>query len=128
MKQFENNAYFWQKVDTLLLSSSIQVKCKKGTNHMKYPTMVYPLDFGFIMESEHKDVGAISFYKGEHGEACDVLIVAVDILSKEIDVKLLLGCDETEEEDVLRFLNHTDFQKTIIVRRGEEIPSWSISD
>lgn len=127
MKQFENNAYFWQKVDTLLLSSSINVKCKKGTSHIKYPTMNYPLDFGYIGEDKNSD-GSISFYLGSKSDECDTMIVAVDILSKEIDVKLLIGCSEQEEDEVIRFLNHTDFQKTIIVRRGDDIPAWSISD
>jgi len=30
MIEFENNAYFWQKLDTLYLSSGYQITRKKG--------------------------------------------------------------------------------------------------
>ena len=56
------------------------------------------------------------------------LIVAADILQKTIDVKLLLGCTEEEVNDVLHFLNQTDFQKTVLIRRGNDMPSWGFSD
>ena len=56
------------------------------------------------------------------------LIVAADILTKELDVKILVGCDEKETEDVLRYLNQTDFQKTVLISRGSDIPSWGVTD
>jgi len=49
-------------------------------------------------------------------------------LKKDIEVKLLVGCTPAEEDMILRFLNQTDFQKTILVRRGLEIPAWGNSD
>ena len=55
-------------------------------------------------------------------------VVAADILQKEIDVKLLVGCSKAEEDLILRFLNQTDFQKTILIRRGNEIPEWGLTD
>ena len=54
--------------------------------------------------------------------------MAVDILGREMDVKVLVGCSLEEEEAVLRYLNQTDYQKTILVRKGEELPSWAQTD
>jgi inorganic pyrophosphatase len=56
------------------------------------------------------------------------LVVAADILAKELDVKVLVGCTDEEVDDVLRFLNQTDYQKTVLIRRGRDIPSWGITD
>ena len=36
MKEFENNAYFWQKVDTLYSSGDFKVTNKEGSNHKDY--------------------------------------------------------------------------------------------
>jgi inorganic pyrophosphatase len=55
-------------------------------------------------------------------------VIAADILKKDIDVKLLVGCTQTEEEEILRFLNQTDFQKTILVRRGNMVPNWATTE
>ena len=48
MKEFENNAYFWQKVDTLYSSGDFTLTNKKGTPHPTYPSLVYPCDFGYV--------------------------------------------------------------------------------
>ena len=34
--------------------------------------------------------------------------------------------NELGEYKVLKFLNSTDFQKAVIIRRGIEIPSWAV--
>ncbi|MDD6366147.1 MAG: Inorganic pyrophosphatase, partial [Stecheria intestinalis] len=60
--------------------------------------------------------------------AITALIVAADILKKTLDVKILTGCTPEEEQLVLRFLNQTEYQKTVLIRRGTEIPNWGESD
>lgn len=67
-------------------------------------------------------------YRGsEKSSMVKTAVVAADILQKEIDVKLLVGCSKAEEDLILRFLNQTDFQKTILIRRGNEIPEWGLT-
>ena len=56
------------------------------------------------------------------------LVVAADILKKTLDIKILAGCTDEEEKAVLHFLNQTDYQKTVLIRRGREIPSWGETD
>ena len=58
----------------------------------------------------------------------DCLVIAADILKKDLEVKLLYGCTEEEERQILHFLNQTDFQKGVLIRRGDEIPSWAITE
>ncbi|NLH62743.1 MAG: Inorganic pyrophosphatase, partial [Erysipelotrichaceae bacterium] len=71
----------------------------------------------------------ISVYAGS-GDCNKVsaLVIAADILAKELDVKILAGCNEDEEDAVLRFLNQTDYQKTVLIHRGNELPSWGFTD
>ena len=40
----------------------------------------------------------------------------------------LVGCSEEEINKILQFLNQTEFQKAILIRRGDDIPSWASSD
>ena len=55
-------------------------------------------------------------------------MIVGDILKRDLEVKLLLGCNEDEEREILEFINQTDYQKGIMVRRGNELPDWGITE
>ena len=129
MNQLENNAFFWQKLDSIYFASSIVITQPQGSTHPSFKNLVYLVDYGYLNETLSQDQLGIAIYKGK-GSAylVEAILVAADILKKDIEVKLLVGCSEEEVDMILRFVNQTEYQKTIIVRRGNEIPSWSNSD
>ena len=122
----ENNAYFWQKLDTMIMSGNYQKKYNKNEAHHKYPALVYPLDFGYIV-SELGDFKT-ACYKGSNGSDCNSIIVSVDILEGSSVVQLLIGVSEQEQNDLLLFLNQTQFQKTILISRSNVIPTWAMEN
>ncbi|MCR4952054.1 MAG: Inorganic pyrophosphatase [Solobacterium sp.] len=129
MALYENNAYFWQKVDTLYLSSGFKQTRKKGDVHPVFKNLIYPTDYGHVKDTRSVSGEGVSVYAGTLSRSkITALVVAADILAKELDVKILVGCTEEEVEAVLRFLNQTDYQKTVLIRRGRDIPSWGLSD
>ncbi len=129
MTNFENNAYFWQKIDTLYFSNQLVIARAKGTTHPKYHNLVYPVDYGYLEDTQNISGEGIAVYKGTMSDyMVTTLVIAADILKKEIDVKLLVGCSPQEEEEILRFLNQTDFQKSVLIRRNSDIPLWAISE
>lgn len=128
MNKFENNAYFWQKVDTLCLSGDFVLKNVKGSVDVHYHNLVFPCDFGYLQDSSKNEVTSIACFKGSKGLQCESCIVSVDILKGSLNVMLLLGVSDQEEDEILRFLNQTDFQKTVLIRKGNEIPNWSWSE
>lgn len=130
MKEYENNAYFWQKVDTLFISSKLSISRRKGETHPLYHNLQYPVDYGHLDDTNGKEdaENGISVYCGSQPRSVTALIVAADILKKDLDVKILVGCTEDEISLVLRFLNQTDYQKTVLIRRGNDIPSWGVTD
>lgn len=128
MRDYENNAYFWQKIDTLLLSSNLTVIRKKGDCHPTFKNLIYPVDYGWL-DGDVADANHISVYMGkESRHIVTAVVIAADILEKTLDVKILAGCNEEETEAVLRYLNQTNYQKTVLIRRGQEIPSWATTD
>lgn len=127
MDSYGNNAYFWQKVDTVFLSSHLKVEHKKGETHTKFQNLIYPTEYGHLEDAGNGD--GISVYLGSknHNEI-SAIVVAADVLQKTIDAKLLVGCTEEEIVEVLHFLNQTDYQKTVLIRRGQEVPSWGFTE
>ena len=129
MNQLENNAFFWQKLDSIYFASSIVITQPQGSFHPTFKNLIYPVDYGYLNETLSQDQLGIAIYKGK-GSAVSVeaILVAADILKKDIEVKLLVGCSQEEVDKILRFVNQTEYQKTIIVRRGNEVPNWSNPD
>lgn len=129
MNNYENNAFFWQKVDTLYLSSGFRQTRKKGDVHPVFKNLIYPTDYGHVIDTKSISGEGVSVYAGSKSRSTiTALVVAADILAKELDVKVLVGCTDEEVDEILRFLNQTDYQKTVLIRRGKEIPSWGITD
>ncbi len=129
MAEFENNAFFWQKIDTLFLSGDLQVTKRKGEVHPTFRNLIYPTDYGHLTDTKSTTEEGVSVYLGTADRnAISALVVAADILTKELDVKMLVGCNDEEVEDILRFLNQTDYQKTVLIRRNSTVPSWAYTD
>lgn len=129
MNMFENNAFFWQKLDTLFFSSKVVIDHPKDSYHKKYANLVYPVDYGYLSDTSVEEEKPMAIFKGSlASNVVSSIVVTADILTKDCSVKLLVGCTPEEEQDILFFLNQTEFQKTILMRRGKEVPDWAQND
>lgn len=129
MNTYENNAFFWQKLDTLLLSSKLVVDRPRNSSQYKYSNLVYPVDYGYLNDTMSSDQSPIDVFRGsEKSSLVQAIAVSADILKKDCEVKLLVGCSEEEIHDILEFLNQTEFQKAVLLRRGNEVPEWAQND
>lgn len=124
MQTLLNNGYFWQKIDSIVSSSDIVISQPRGSHHPEYKNMVYPVDYGYLSETD-----SIKVYKGSaFKHKVDAVMIVADILKRDLEVKLMCGCTAEEETEILRFINQTDYQKGILVRRGNELPEWALTD
>lgn len=128
MEEFINNAYFWQKIDTLYLSGDFKLAHKKGDRHPKNKSLVFPLDYGYIKTLNGEQEESIAVYKGSKGKKVSAVVVCADIITKTLSVKILVGITEEEEEALLRFLNATDIMKTVVIHRSKVVPSWAVTE
>ena len=130
MGNYENNAFFWQKIDTLVFSSKFVMKQKKGEPHPEYKNLIYPVDYGkYIDLAADSNEGGISVFRGTHKSSMvKTAVVTAVILQKKLDVKLLVWCNKEEEDQILRFLNQTDSMKAVLIRRSNDIPEWGLTD
>lgn len=127
MKSFENNALFWQKLDTLYLSSKLVIDRPKNSCHYKYSNLIYPVDYGYLTDTTtSSDQVPIDVFKGSiKSTTVQALAISADILKKDCEVKLFVGVSDEEEEEIMSFLNQTEFQKAVLIRRGSEMPHWA---
>ena len=108
---------FWNTLDQLLASSQIVIDRPKGTPHPRFPNMLYPLDYGYLAGTMSVDGGGIDVWVGsEDRREAKAVICTVDLLKRDIEVKVLLGCSEADVEAILRFVE-VNSMGCILVRR-----------
>ena len=112
------NEDFWKAIDTLVASGKIVIDRPKGSVHPKFPQIRYEVDYGYIENTTSMDGGGIDVWRGSLPlSSVNALICTVDLLKKDSEIKLLIGCTEEEMKIVYDFHNRTEFMKGILVKR-----------
>jgi len=109
------NNDFWQLIDKLVLESEIIIDRPKGSCHPRYPDYIYPLDYGYLAGTSSSDGDGIDIWAGSDGDYVDAIIVIVDLLKRDSEIKILIGCNEEEKQAVMP---NYGSMKGILVRRG----------
>ena len=113
------NESFWKAVDTLVSSGKIIIDRPKGSVHPKFPDVKYEVDYGYIENTSSMDGGGIDIWLGSLvNKQVNAIICTVDLMKKDSEIKLLIGCTEEEITTVYEFHNNTEFMKGILIRRG----------
>lgn len=111
------NVGFWNAIDALVEKSKIVIDRPKGTAHPKYPNFIYKLDYGYLKDTASMDGAGIDIWVGSNGRKVDAVMCIVDLMKRDSEIKLLMGCTEEEKAIVYKTHNETEFMKGIIIRR-----------
>ena len=113
-----NRMDFWASLGKLVSSSEVVIDRPKGTCHPKYPALVYPLDYGYLMGTSDGDGNEVDVWRGS---IKDELLVAVactvDSRKGDAELKLLIGCTGNELDIIHKFHNGNEYMSAIIIRR-----------
>ena len=113
-----DNGKFWEAADKLLSSGKIIIDRPKGSRHPKYADLVYELDYGYIDGTASMDGAGIDVWCGTSGSGTvDAIIVTVDLGKRDSEIKLLVGCSESETEQVYEFHNRTELMRGMLIKR-----------
>ena len=113
----QNNIEFWNALDELVNKSEIIIDRPKGTSHPKYPDFIYRVDYGYLKDTSSMDGAGIDVWVGSNGKNVDAIMCTVDLMKKDSEIKILIGCTEEEKEIVYKTHNDTQFMKGILIRR-----------
>ena len=113
------NKDFWKAIDTLAASGTIIIDRPKGSIHPRFPHIKYEVDYGYIDNTASMDGGGIDIWRGSLPlNTVNALICTIDLLKKDSEIKLLIGCTEEEMRIVYEFHNRTEFMKGILIPRS----------
>jgi inorganic pyrophosphatase len=112
------NGHFWDIIDQLLATGEIVVDRPKGSAHPRYPGLVYPLDYGYVDGTQSGDGYSIDVWLGaDRSRGVTAIACTVDILKRDAEIKILLGCSEDEIE-AIQTLMTSEGQGCIVLRRA----------
>ena len=112
------NESFWKAADKLVSSGKIVIDRPKGSRHPRFPNMEYKVDYGYIENTLSMDGGGIDVWLGSLADKkVNAIICTVDLMKKDSEIKLLIGCTEEEMNTVHEFHNDSEFMKGILIRR-----------
>jgi len=109
---------FWAYLVSLIQSAELVIDRPKGSPHPRYPLMVYPLDYGYLKGTVSGDGKELDVWRGSlTEEKLDAVVCTVDLLKKDVEVKLLLGCTENEKTIICDFHDDSEYMAAILLRR-----------
>lgn len=112
------NKEFWLALDELVNSCEIIIDRPKGTRHPKYPNILYKVDYGYLKNTTSMDGGGIDIWKGsDESQEINAIICIVDLLKKDSEIKILIGCNDKEKDIIYKFHNNSELMKGILISR-----------
>ena len=115
MNTFNND--FWRALDSLVDNSEIVIDRPKGTAHPKYPDFIYKVDYGYLKNTSSMDGAGIDVWIGSVEKKIDAIMCIVDLMKRDSEIKILIGCTEEEKQIVYQTHNETEYMKGILIRR-----------
>ncbi len=108
---------FWDYLDRLIAESRIVIDRPRGSAHPHYPELIYPLDYGYLDQTHAIDGAGVDVWLGSQSErTLEAVALTVDLHKRDVEVKLLLGCNAAEKQMVLDFLNGSSMRAEIVYR------------
>lgn len=112
-----NDKAFWDALDQLADASEIVIDRPKGSAHPRFPDFIYPVDYGYLKNTASPDGAGIDVWVGSGEKKIDAVICTVDLMKRDSEIKILIGCTEEEKTEVYRTHNETEYMKGIMIRR-----------
>ncbi len=93
----QNNSAFWDALDKLVAGSEVVIDRPKGSVHPRYPEFIYRVDYGYLKDTTAMDRAGIDVWVGSGEKRTDAIMCIVDLVKKDSEIKILIGCTEEEK-------------------------------
>ena len=109
---------FWEALDALAREAEPVIDRPRGSVHPQYSHIVDPLDYGYLENTASMDGEGIDIWRGSRPEpSVDGIICTVDLLKRDSEIKILLGCTAEEQALILRFHTQSNDMRGLLVTR-----------
>jgi inorganic pyrophosphatase len=119
-QQWPVDIHFWEKADEFVSISTLEIDRPRGSAHPRQPQVVYPLDYGHLVETVGGDREWVDVWRGSSNDQRVVACAAtVDLFRRNCEMKLVLACTP-DEVDVIQDFYRKRHLGTLLIRRPAE--------
>ena len=111
------NEDFWKALDELVSNSEIVIDRPRGSAHPRFPNFIYKVDYGYLKDTTSMDGAGIDVWVGSGDKKIDAIMCIVDLMKRDSEIKILVGCTEEEKLDIYKTHNETQYMKGVLIRR-----------
>ena len=111
------NEDFWNALDELASNSEIVIDRPRGSAHPRFPNFIYKVDYGYLKDTASMDGAGIDVWVGSGEKKIDAIMCIVDLMKRDSEIKILVGCTEEEKLEVYKTHNETQYMKGVLIRR-----------
>ncbi len=114
------NKQFWINIDRLVSASKIVIDRSRGSRHPRYPSFVYPIDYGYLKNTKSGGDGhEIDIWTGTgSSRKVDAVMCIIDMHKKDSEIKLLFSCTRKEIAQIYK-IHNTSSMRGILIERGK---------
>ena len=111
------NEDFWKALDELVSNSEIVIDRPRGSAHPRFPNFIDKVDYGYLKNTSSMDGAGIDVWIGSGDKKIDAIMCIVDLMKRDSEIKILVGCTEEEKLDIYKTHNETQYMKGVLIRR-----------
>ena len=111
------NEDFWKALDELVSNSEIVIDRPRGSAHPRFPNFIYKVDYGYLKNTASMDGAGIDVWVGSGDKKIDAIMCIVDLMKRDSEIKILIGCTEEEKLEIYKTHNETQYMKGVLIRR-----------
>ena len=111
------NEDFWKALDELVSNSEIVIDRPRGSAHPRFPNFIYKVDYGYLKNTSSMDGAGIDVWIGSGDKKIDAIMCIVDLMKRDSEIIILVGCTEEEKLDIYKTHNETQYMKGVLIRR-----------
>jgi len=112
-------ADFWSAADHLVSEHKLVIDRPRGSQHPRYPNFVYPLDYGYLEGTTAADGGGIDVWRGSAALQVQGVLITLDLVKRDAEVKLLLACT-AEEMRIAHAACSSEFMQALLCPRPSD--------
>lgn len=98
----------FEALDEIVSKCAVRIDRPCGSVHPRHAGVVYPLDYGHLLDSVAVDGEGVDVFRGSaHGAGVVGVYLTVDLEKRDVEAKVLVDCTANEVAQAGKFLSET---------------------